>query len=53
MQVSVGGQQFGAYSEAAGQTSRLNAEEFNADQAGQVTLSAEVEVLDGGHKSKV
>src|SRR5262245_44493625 len=39
VQVSVGRQQFRAQRQTAGQPSRLQAENFDADQAGQVTLS--------------
>jgi hypothetical protein len=53
MQVSVGGKQFGAQGETAGEAPRLQGEKFDADQAGQVPLSAEVELVNGGHGFKV
>jgi len=48
VQVSVRGEQFGADGQAACQSPRLQAEDFDADQARQVALSACVELADGG-----
>jgi hypothetical protein len=51
VQVSVGGEQFGAQGEAAGEAPWLHAEEFNADQAGQISFAACVKLIEGGHKA--
>lgn len=40
VQVSIGGEQLGAQDQAARQAARLQTEEFDADQARQVALSA-------------
>src|SRR6185503_488778 len=52
MQVTVGGEQFGANDESAGQPFRLHAKKFNAEQARQVTLAACVELFNRIHGGK-
>ena len=36
--------------EAAGQSPRFDADKFNANEAGQETLAAGVELVNGGHR---
>jgi hypothetical protein len=43
----------GPQGEAARQPPGLDADKFNADQAWQVSLSACIQLLDGGHRLRV
>ncbi|MGE5463362.1 MAG: hypothetical protein ACM3PS_08400, partial [Syntrophothermus sp.] len=48
VQVAIWGEQLGAHGQAAGEAPRFQGGEFDAEQAGQVTLSAGVELVEGG-----
>ena len=53
MQVAVGGQQFRTQGQAAGESSRLDAGKFDADQARQGPLAERVQLVKGRHGWKV
>ena len=50
VQIAVRGEQLRPDCQSAGQASRFEGQEFDPDHAGQVTLSAEVELVKGGHR---